>query len=206
MPGIAIYPSAGTPGRIRGESWLFVKVAVPAVDSNMTLTLDPTNYFKTPDATENPNAVCVGPTKEGWVIGGQVQSEQEFTDESPVPVDTYIDTETREITAELYEPLNPAVLVALQGMVNTQPGAGEELLQFGGLTAIPEMSVALCFRRPDDPTKYGYVMLYQCKQVEVFNLDGLKRKGSGTMRVRFLGEALAGRAAGKQYGQIYLEV
>lgn len=206
MPGAAIYAAAGVPSRIKGEAWLFVDVAVPAGTTAMTLTLDPTNYFKTPDATENPNALCLGCTREGWKVGGSIAVNQEFCDESPAAIDTIVDQEVHEIEAEIMYPLNPSVLTKLLGGTRTTVASTSELIEFGGVTAVPQMSVALVFRRPDNTAKYGYIMLYQCKQVEVLNIDAVSRKKNGSMKVRFTGEALSGRAAGKQYGHIYIQI
>ncbi|UOF76941.1 hypothetical protein [Bacteriophage sp.] len=206
MAGKAIYKTSGTPARIKGEAWLFVGCEVPAVGENMTLALDPTNYFKTPDATENASALCVGCTKEGWTVGGSVSVTKEYCDESPAAISTSIDQEEATISGVLMEPLDPAVLVKLQGMIRTTTSSTSELLEFGGLTSRPNLCVALCFRRPDDPSLYGYYMLYSADVSSLFNLDKLTRKSSGGMEVTFNGLAVSGRAAGKQYGQLYIEL
>ena len=204
MPGVDIIPAAGTVEKLKGPSFCFVDVDVPESGSILTLAANAASGWKTPDAGENPNAICLGKTNAGWKISSSTKQEFEFCDEFTAAEDSSITEETFELEAELRGPLNPNVIKKITSATHT-PNANYDLIKGGGVSTIVPVSVCLVFRRPDAPTKYGYVLIYRAINTEGFNITELTSKKSAAMKVKFAAQADTTRPAGDQLYQIYIE-
>lgn len=204
MPGLALTPTGETFEKVKGPAFAFVKVASVAAGANMTLALDPTGTFKTPDATQNPNGFALGCTNDGWKLTSAFEEEEEFCDESTVAEFSAITKETYNLEVSLRNPLNSKIMSDVFGMTVVD-GSGFKRAEGGGFSAVPTMTLAIVVRNPADPTKYGYLLYHKVQLVSAFNLDQITSKKSAAAVTRFKALADTTRPLGRQVYQIWYE-
>lgn len=204
MPGLAIAPADEPFEKVKGPAFAFAKVIAPAQGNELTLALDPSGSFKTPDATQNPNGFALGCTNEGWKINSEFSETEEFCDESTVAEFTAIEKEGYTIEAALRNPLNSKIMQELFG-TTMEDGTGFKVFRGGGFTGVAEFPLVFVFRNPEDPTKYGYILFYRAKLITAFNLDQITSKKSAAAIVRFRALADTARPPGQQVFQVYYE-
>lgn len=204
MPGLPIAPAGETFEKVKGPAFAFMDVIAPAQGAHLTLALDPSGSFKTPDAAENPSGFALGCTNEGWKIGSEFSETEEFCDESTVAEFTAIEKEGYTIEAALRNPLNSVTMQKLFG-ATMEDGAGFKVFRGGGFTGVAETRLVFVFRNPANPAKYGYLLFYRAKLVSAFNLDQITSKKTAAAVVRFRALADTTRPPGQQVWQVYYE-
>lgn len=168
------------------SSWLsFFNCAVPALDGNgkpglITLSPDAASGWKTPDATQNPNAFFGGCTSKGWQGQGQTQTSQEFCDEFTAPIATSKDSESFIYEADLISVLNEKILTQVYGLeaLHQVADAFQHYRVPSGADS-PSMSFLLVTRRLVSGTyKYAYLFAPLAKQTASFGQGNYTRTES----------------------------
>jgi hypothetical protein len=204
MPGLPIAPVDEPFEKVKGPVFAFYDVIAPAQGAKLTLALDPSGGFKTPDATQNPDGFALGCTNEGWKFNSEFSETEEFCDESTVAEFTAIEKEGYTVEAGLRNPLNSVTMQRLFG-ATMEDGTGFKVFRGGGFTGVAEAPLVFVFRNPEDPTKYGYLLFYRAKLTSAFNLDQMTSKKTSAALVRFRALADTSRPPGQQVWQVYYD-
>lgn len=174
------------------SSWLaFINCAVPALDGGgkpgkITLASDAASGWKTPDATENPNAFFLGATSKGWQGQGQTQTSQEFVDEFTAPISTTKDSETFIYEADLVSVLNENILTKVYGLEALHVLADTfQHYRLPSNSDSPSVSFLLLTRRLVSGTyKYAYLFAPSSKQTASFGQGNYTRTESFKSKLR----------------------
>lgn len=188
MPGITL---GNATSEIIKSPWLaFAGCAIPALvggnPGRVTLALDSASGWKTPDATENPNAFFIGCTSKGWQGQGQGNVEQEFCDEFTTPIFITKDQTQFVYEADLLSIWNEVNLTALFGLeaLHTGPDAFRHFRLPAGGDA-PEVSFLLVTRRlVSSVYKYKYIFAPRAKQTASFGEGNFTRAEAFKNKVR----------------------
>lgn len=201
MAGVALINAGATKEKLRAPVWWFVDVAVPATTVKMTLTAESgSSGWKSPDATENPNAVCLGCTDD-FDLPGEQSYEKDYCQQFANPIGVFPNEQTRSIELSLVGAINATLLVKLMGITNTVV-TSSNVMEGGSIETFPTMAIVGVFKMQDDTTKYGYIMYFSCNQVMPWNGKGLTRKKFARTNVKFEALTLSGRAVGKDVFQL----
>ncbi|HWQ32543.1 MAG TPA: hypothetical protein VNQ79_06650 [Blastocatellia bacterium] len=189
MPGISL---RDVNPEIIKSSWLaFIGCNVPALDAGgkpgkITLAADAASGWKTPDASENPNAFFLGATSKGWQGQGQTQTSQEFCDEFTAPIATTKDSESFIYEADLMSVLNEKILTTVYGLEALHQVADAfQHYRVPSNADSPEMSFLLLTRRLVSGTyKYAYLFAPTSKQTASFGQGNYTRTESFKSKLR----------------------
>lgn len=157
-----------------------------------------------PDATQNPNAVHLGYTREGLVVTTTRELEEEFADEKKAAIISGIKTTGIQIAGEFLQVLNFDLLKLLtEGVGTIAASVGNRRLKFGQ-TVIAYTGVAAIFENPNSAGKYGYINLYRALNEGGLELPLSGKKLSG-LKFNFKAFEVDGRAANDTLGALSLD-
>jgi hypothetical protein len=171
-----------------------VPAAVAGVPPPIALEANAQGWH-TPKAADNPNAVYLGCTKEGWNLSADVKTTDQFCDESPDPESTTVDSRTISIEGSILGVFDEKILEQLYGFnkvsVNT-----DSFLHFldPALVVAPEMSVLVLNRREVSAGvyKYGYILFPNCQQTASFPGGKFSSKERVVAPAKFVASGYAG--------------
>lgn len=180
-----------------GAARIWLQATAPATGNPPTLTphTDGVPTAGTPveaGHTTGVTTVTYTPTKV------DIDSEQAFG-----VVDTYVSTETVEVTFTIQERNYAALKLAFDAIGNVDDGT-KTLFFAGGVYAVTSQCVILTSRRRNDATKFEVVTIYKAQSLEPVTL-GYSRTERSTIPVRIRGVHDTTRTVGDQLFQWYRE-
>ncbi|MGH9377161.1 MAG: hypothetical protein ACRD1I_00045 [Terriglobia bacterium] len=168
-----------------------------------------------PLGSSPPSANTAGPLFAGAVSGATTiawapKIEALSADQVAAPIDARLTAEEQSIEAEVMETDYAKLRAYLANGVfaaGTDPGlpAGAqnyEEISFGGLMAVPRMSVAIVSPRIEAPGKFVVSQLYCAYQAQSLSMPFSREKVT-SVKVKFSGLADPSRPAGDQVGKVY---
>ena len=186
---------AGSPGQ------LWTGLTVPAAAARITLDAD-----GTPDATEHPNAVHLGMTREGSTLAITPTFESFFADEFAAPLKSRMTAVEMSISCELLQTVDITTLQKIMqgwGTYATGGASTWDEIRVGQAAAMTYESVALIFPLEADPTKFGVFNLYQAFVEGGLSAYQVSRKIMSGAAVTFKGTAITTRAATDTVGNYW---
>lgn len=182
-----------SPGKI------YVGVAIPGAGARMTLDAD-----GTPDATENPNAIHIGMTKEGVKLMVKKETEQDFADEFAAPIRNNVSQTGMAIEGNLLQVLDWDTLEALAAGAGTKgSGSGYEEMTIGRKT-LAYTGVVVIFPTEADATKNAVFHIY--KGFNTADIDfSVSRQSMAELPFRFEAFEIPTRATADTLGNVWQE-
>lgn len=176
--------------RAAGE--LFIGLSAVALDSVPTIDFD----TGTPDEDENPDAVSVGYTAEGWTASAKPAIEGDRVDEEEDPVEDYISTNEVTVAGNMRQVKNLARLAKLTpGSVYHAVSGGIEKITGGGKRSFNYMTAMLIWEDHQEAGVFWGFGLYKCVNTAGIELAVGRTKGSA-VPISLSGRAVSTRTAG----------
>jgi hypothetical protein len=189
----------------QGPGKLWLNVSVPSAGHRLVI-----------DAAGEPtegSAVFAGATEGATTVGLAPKLDKIEADQVSAAIDVVMTGEAASIEVTVKQSDLAKLKYFIQhGTFSTGTDASlpegaqaYEEIAFGGLIAVPKISVAIISPRRDvsgTPGKFVVSQLYSCYQAESVQL-GFARGKETTYKVKFEGLADPSRAAGDQVGKIY---
>lgn len=203
MAGQPLINSGATKEKLRAPVWWFADVAVPSSGTVVTLAAESGGSgWKTPDATENPNAICIGCTDD-FDINGEQAYDKDYCQQFAAPIGVFAGDLTMSVELPIVGAINSALMAKLHSATVTTVSS-TTLIQGGSLDVLPSMAILGVFKMQNDPTKFGYILFLNCNQVMAWNAKGVSRKKFARSSVKFEALTLSGRAPGKDVYEVAL--
>jgi len=183
-----------------GNLWLFC--SVPATGSRLLID---TTGTPTQGAPRN-----VGATQGAMAVSMGAKYAEIPSDQTSSPIDAVMDSDAYELDVTLEEMTFLNLRDALGiGTYATGTDAGlpvgaqnYEELAFGGIIAVPKVSVATIAQRREVAGKFAVFQLYNAYSAEAVKLD-FERAKHVMWKVKFKGLATASRPLGDQVGKFF---
>lgn len=181
-------------------------VAAPAANARITLAADPGDAsISTPDATENPNAIHLGFTKEGSKITIVSNLVHHYADEIDTPIFSTVEQTDATIEGEFLQIMDVDVMTKLSAPFGTAgAAAGYKQYQIGKKT-LTYTGICVIWPSSNDATKFGILHLYSAMNTAGVGF-GISRKGMSSTPFKFQGYAVASRASADRLGCLWWQV
>jgi hypothetical protein len=180
-----------------GQVW--IDLAVPSAGGKITLATD-----GTPDATANPSAKHIGFTRKGSKVSYKMTKTDAMDDEHTAPHDTRITAEAMRIEGTFLQVLDTVLLAEMSVGGTEVTVTSDKVVTFGGQQSITTRCIAVIVPKKDAPTKFIAVVLYAA-----YNESGIEititKDAENESPFAFVANAVAGRAALDQLGQILVQ-
>lgn len=200
MPGSSLRYSTNTirAGSV-GQIW--TGVAVPGVGGRLTLHTD-----GTPESVANPGAIHLGHTDAGTKITINMTVTDHFVDEVPYPVKASHDVTSFEISGNIVQVVDEAILTALtENFATYSTAAGYKQFSIGTPAALAFRTVTLIVPTPMDATKFLVAQAYNAMNVAGLDIT-VDRKGRSMTPFNFRAYALTARAANDTLGAYWWQI
>lgn len=183
--------------RVKSAWHAFVNVNIPVAVSGepppVTLALNAEGW-KTPDITENPNAIYLGCSTDGLTITPEITKEDQFCDEQVDPESTVITARKIKIAGNYLGVLDEKLLTALYGLTvwhapsDTFEHYGDNIN--GG--AVQANLIVVFQREVAGVEKYGYILFPNTEQSASFPSGKFSRKSRLEAPVEFTAKGYPG--------------
>lgn len=191
----------------KSATFVFVGVVDPGINGTtnepnlITLEVDAGSGWKTPAQGTNPNAVCVGVTKEGWKSNYGFQETKDFCDEFSAAIDSSIDQEELTIEASAMEVARSiAALEALYDIAVYDNAPASFHIGIGGATSGKQTTLFMLRRQlVSGVYKYEYWFNSNTKQLSAPVPENFTAKERLVLPVKFSVLAMANRATNGKF-------
>lgn len=182
---------------------IWAGLTVPAASARMTLGVDPGDANnKTPDATENSNAIHLGFTKAGAKVNIVSSIANHYADEVDTPILSTVEQTSATIEGEFLQVMDLDVLKKITAPFGTY-STGSGFAQFTlGKKILSYTSVALIWPSAMDSTKFSVVHLYNAMNTAGLSFD-ITRKGMASTPFKFEAYAVPTRASADCLGNYW---
>lgn len=200
MPGTATrYDVAKIPAGTIAQIW--ADVAVPTAGNRITLHTD-----GTPESVANPNAKHLGHTDAGITVTATETVQEFFADELAPPIARSIDTASISISGTLLQVNDEEVMKVLLTNIGTySTAAGYKQITLGLKTSLTNVSFAVIYPSPMDPTKFAVFHLYSAANTAGATFQLGRKQRAGTP-FTITGYPITSRAAADQFGNFWWQI
>lgn len=179
-----------------GDLWV---IGSPPDDTAVRLTLDAATL--TPDSVAHAASVHLGAVSGPIVVTVQAKVEPIKVDQFCGPVAHYNTDEEFAIEVELAQ-LAAQKLQRAIGVATYSTAAGYKQATFGGTDIPPTAAIAVIAPKRSDPTKAWVALMWQAVGGGGIQVSFTRSK-PGFYKVKFMGETVMTRTAGKRMGVVY---